>query len=163
MNKNVKTEEELYEPMRLWLHSYLKDRYKNAEIITIDSHSEKLFKVLKVNGVEINEAIGLNIQIDVLGIVKDKRGTKLIFIEAKKTSLSIRDLGQLWAYCKLVSPDEAFLFTSADIGCLSNILKTLNREDILNFGDGKKIRKMKVAKWDIEKRCPDISSIIPKI
>ena len=52
-------------------------------------------------------------QIDVLGIAKKKNNVKLIFIEAKKTKLTLRDLGQLWAYCKLVDPEEAFLLTSA--------------------------------------------------
>jgi len=53
-------------------------------------------------------ANGVDIQIDVLAIVKKDKDIKLFFIEAKKTKLTLRDLGQLWAYCKLVDPDEAF-------------------------------------------------------
>ena len=47
---------------------------------------------------------------------------KLFFIEAKKTRLTLRDLGQLWAYCKLVDPDEAFLFSSENLGSLNKLL-----------------------------------------
>lgn len=42
MANNVKKEIELYEPMRLWLQQYLEDKYKNATIITVDSHARTL-------------------------------------------------------------------------------------------------------------------------
>jgi len=35
-------EEELYEPMCIWLEQYLKDKYKGHEIIVVDTHSERL-------------------------------------------------------------------------------------------------------------------------
>ena len=34
MKNSVLLEMELYEPMRIWLQSYLEDKYKNAEIIS---------------------------------------------------------------------------------------------------------------------------------
>ena len=43
---NVNREYELYEDMRLWLHTYLQDKYKTYEIITIDAHAERLDRVL---------------------------------------------------------------------------------------------------------------------
>ena len=39
-------EEELYEPMRIWLEQYLKDKYKRYEVVTIDAHAERLDRVL---------------------------------------------------------------------------------------------------------------------
>ena len=105
-------EEALYEPMRAWLEQYLHDKYKSAEIITVDSHSERLDRVLARYDVVNEMANDIDIQIDVLGIVKQRNTVKLFFIEAKKTRLTLRDLGQLWAYCKLVDPEEAFLLTS---------------------------------------------------
>ena len=87
----------------------------------------------------------------------------MFFIEAKKTKLTLRDLGQLWAYCKLVDPEEAWLLTSADLGSLRKLLHGFNREDLLDFGDGKKIKKMKVGIWDVKKQMPDLSSIVPKM
>ena len=109
-------------------------------------------------------ATGIDIQIDVLGIVKNKSGAfRLFFIEAKKTSLTLRDLGQLWAYCKLIDPEEAFLLTSADLGSLNKILNIYKREDLLDFGDGKRIKKMKIAVWNVKTNSPEASSMIPKI
>ena len=88
---------------------------------------------------------------------------KIFFIEAKKTKLTLRDLGQLWAYCKLVDPDEAFLFSCAGLGSLDKLLNMFQREDLLDFGDGKKIKKMQVAKWDVHKKNIDYATIYPKL
>lgn len=162
-SKNVRSEFELYDPMCKWLNNYLSDKYKGYEIITVDAHSERLDKVLNQYGIVNDTATGVDIQIDVLGIVRRDATIKLFFIEAKKTSLTLRDLGQLWAYCKLIDPDEAFLMTSADLGSLNKLLNTFKREDLLDFGDGKKIKKMKVAVWNLSTSSPELSTMIPKI
>lgn len=155
---------DLYPPMCQWLETYLKDKYRNDEVIVVDAHSERLDRVLRRYGIVHDVATGIDIQIDVLGIVRNaNKGFKLFFIEAKNTSLTLRDLGQLWAYCKLIDPEEAFLMTSADLGTLNKILNVYKREDLLDFGDGKRIKKMKVAVWSITKNAPEASTMIPKI
>ena len=154
---------ELYEPMCEWLDQYLKDNYKGYEIVVADSHSERLDKALEKYGVVKEQANGVDIQIDVLGIARKKNDVKLFFIEAKKTKLTLRDLGQLWAYCKLIDPEEAWLLTSSDLGTLRKLLLSFNREDLLDFGDGKKIKKMRVGIWDVKKMIPDFKSIVPKL
>ena len=154
---------DLYAPMCKWLEQYLMDNYKGYEIIVLDTHSERLEKALEKCGVINEQANGLDIQIDVLGIARKGNLTKLFFIEAKITKLTLRDLGQLWAYCKLIDPEEAWLLTSADLGSLRKLLISFNREDLLDFGNGKKIKKMRVGVWDVRKGIPDFSSIIPKL
>lgn len=156
-------EQQLYEPMRVWLEQYLSDNYQGHEIITTDCHSERLDRVLAKYDIIREQANGVDIQIDVLGIARKNRKAKLIFIEAKKTKLTLRDLGQLWAYCKLVDPEEAFLITSADLGSLRKLIAGFKREDLLDFGDGKKIKKMKIGKWNASTNTPDLSSFLPKI
>lgn len=160
---NVKLEKELYEPMRLWLEQYVRDKYKKYDVIAIDAHTERLDRVLAKYNIVNEMANGVDIQIDVLAIAKKNTDVKMFFIEAKKTQLTLRDLGQLWAYCKLVSPDEAYLFSSAGLGSLNKLLNVFRRDDLLDFGDGKKIQKMKVAKWNIGTNAPDMMSMIPKI
>lgn len=132
-------EEDLYEPMRIWLEQYVKDKYKRYYVVAVDAHAERLDRVLAKYEVVNEMANGIDIQIDVLAIAKRGADVKLFFIEAKKTKLTLRDLGQLWAYCKLVDPDEAFLLSSADFGSLNKLLNALRREDLLDFGNGKKI------------------------
>lgn len=160
---NVKLEEELYEPMRFWLEQYVKDKYKGYEVVSIDAHAERLDRVLAKYEIVKEMANGVDIQIDVLAIAKRKSDVKLFFIEAKKTQLTLRDLGQLWAYCKLVDPDEAFLMSSLGFGSLNKLLNAFKRDDLLDFGNGKKIKKMRVAKWDIRTNAPDLMSMVPKL
>ena len=164
MENRVVREFDLYPPMCIWLENYLKDKYKQGEVIVVDTHSERLDKVLQRFGIVNDLATGVDIQIDVLGIVTNIRGGyKLFFIEAKKTKLTLRDLGQLWAYCKLIDPEEAFLLTSANLGSLNKLFNVFHREDLLDFGDGKTIKKMKVGIWNTNTNSPDSASLIPKI
>jgi hypothetical protein len=165
MVSNIKKESELYEPMRVWLQKYLEGKYNGWKIITIDSHARTLDSFLEENGVIANypQSVGLDIQIDVLGILEKRLKTNIIFIEAKKTALNIHDLGQLWAYCKLCDPLEAFLLSSKDLGSLNKIFNNLNRTDLLEFGDGKTIKKMQIGKWDVTKNSIDYNTLIPKL
>ncbi|MDM0934600.1 hypothetical protein [Clostridium perfringens] len=164
---NVRYEIELYQPMCSWLEQQLRDKYKRqqCEIIVEDAHAVTLDSVLQKHGVlsDYPQAVGLDIQIDVIGIVKWKNKSELVFIEAKKNNLNLHDLGQLWAYCKLVNPLDAYLLSSKGLGSLEKVLKNLHREDMLSFGDGRIIKKMKVAKWDITRNNVDNASIVPKI
>ena len=77
--------------------------------------------------------------------------------------LNLHDLGQLWAYCKLCNPAEAFLLSSAGIGSLNKILNNLSRTDLLDFGDGRKIKKMQIAKLDVIANSVDYRSLVPRI
>lgn len=42
------------------------------------------------------------------------------------------------------------------------IMNNLHRTDLLEFGDGKKIRKMQLAKWDIGRGSLDDKTLVPK-
>ena len=150
-----------------WLKQQLTDRYakQQCDITVVDCHSHYLDSILETHGVisDYPQIVGLQIQIDVLGIVKWKTKSEIVFIEAKKTPLNLHDLGQLWAYCKLCNPADAYLLSSSGFGSLDKVLRNLKREDLLDFGDKKKIQKMKVAKWDVQRKEVDTLTIIPKI
>ncbi len=165
MLNNVKKEFELYEPMRLWLQDYLENKYKGWKITTIDSHARTLDVILSEKNIicDYPQTVGLDIQIDVLGIMERGINTGIVFIEAKKNSLNLHDLGQLWAYCKLCNPLEAFLLSSKDLGSLNKIFLNLKRVDLLDFGDKKTIKKMQVGKWDVVRNTVDFATLIPKM
>ena len=165
MPTNVNKEFELYEPMRIWLHNYLEDRNPHSEIITIDSHAKTLDSYLHEAGVlsQYPQTVGLDIQIDVLGLVKHRNATGLVFIEAKKTQLNLHDLGQLWAYCKLCDPMEAFLLSSAGLGSLNKIINNLGRTDLLDFGEKDIIKQMQIGKWDVARTAIDYRTLVPKV
>ena len=100
---------------------------------------------------------------DIDNIIIQKGKPSIVFIEAKKTQLNLHDLGQLWAYCKLCDPLEAFLLSSYGLGSLNKILKNFDRKDLLDFGDGKRIKKMQVGKWDVSTNSIDFKTLIPKL
>ena len=151
--------------MRVWLQQYLEEKYKGANVITIDSHARTLDVFLEQYNIVdyYPQAIGLDIQIDVLGIIINKGKPQIAFIEAKKTQLNLHDLGQLWAYCKLCEPIEAFLLSSSGLGSLNKVLNNFNRQDLLDFGNGKIIKKMQVGKWDLTTQTIDYKTLIPKL
>ncbi len=165
MANNVTKEFELYEPMRVWLQQYLENKYKGAKVITIDSHSRTLDVYLEQFDIVdfYPQSVGLDIQIDILGIIINKGKPTIAFIEAKKTQLNLHDLGQLWAYCKLCEPAEAFLLSSAGLGSLNKVLNNLKRQDLLDFGSGKTIKKMQVGKWDVNSKSIDYLTLVPKM
>lgn len=57
-------EEELYEPMRVWLEQYLKDKYKRYDVVAVDAHAERLDRVLAKYDIVNEMANGVDIQID---------------------------------------------------------------------------------------------------
>lgn len=145
LNKNVKLDIQLYNPMCKWLEMYLNDKYKNKKcsVIIEDNHSVDLDSVLNKHDVlkYYPQVVGLNIQIDVLWIVKSDDRAEIYFIEVKKTDLYLHDLGQLLIYCKLCDPEEAYLLSSSGLGILNKILNNLNREDLLDYESGRRIKK----------------------
>lgn len=164
---NVRYEKDLYEPMCIWFRQRLIDEFghQQCNIIVENVSTVNLDTVLDKHDVisYYPHIVGLGIQIDVLGIVKWKSRALLYFIEAKKTPLNLHDLGQLWAYCKLCDPEEAFLLSSSGLGSLNKVLNNLGRTDLLSFGEGKKIKNMQVAKWDVIRGTIDNNSLVPKI
>lgn len=165
MNKNVHYEKELYPPMQCWLKQYLEDRYPNAHIKTLNTSEVTLDSILEKENIidQYPQAVGVNIQIDILGLITKDDHTDLVFIEAKKNSLNLHHLGQLWAYCKLINPAMAFLMSSNGMGSLNKILVNLRRIDLLDFGDPTENKKIHVSAWDVIRNCPDMNTMIPRV
>ena len=167
MENNVKSEFDLYPCMCRWMETYLNDKFhgKRCKVIVVDCHSVYLDSVLEKYDVikYYPQIVGLKIEIDVLGIVIWKDRAELYLVEAKKTALNLQNLGQLLIYCKLCNPEEAYLLSSAGLGGLKKVLNNLGREDLLDYGSGKRIKKINVARWDITKDGIDNHSIVPKI
>lgn len=167
MGSKVKKEKDLYPGMCRWLERHLTSRYgrQNCKIIVEDSHSVCLGDVLRKHKIEkfYPQIVGVPIEVDILGIVAWKNKAKLFFIEAKKTTLNLQNLGQLLVYCRLCNPEEAYLLSSHGLGSLNKVLNNMGREDILSYGQGKQIKMIKVAKWDVMRETIDQHSLVPKI
>lgn len=158
-----KKEELLYPDIESWCEKYLEDKYKGYSVGTTHKTSRvTLDSYLKSIGIELKEAIGLSIRVDIVSILKKSNETKLVFIEVKDQSLTLADLGQLWGYTQLINPVESFLISSKGLGSLEYLFKVLKREDLLFYGI-KKEKMMRVCKWDEQRKTIDYSTLIPKL
>lgn len=158
-----KKEELLYPEIEQWCRIYLENKYKGYSVITTHKTSKiALDSYLKTIGIEIKEAIRLSIRVDIVGVLKRAKETKLVFIEVKDQPLTLADLGQLWGYTQLINPVESFLVSSAGLGSLEYLFKVLKREDLLIYGL-KKEKMMRVCKWDGQRKAVDYSTLIPKL
>ena len=145
------------------MQNYLSDKYKDYAVqTTYETSRRNLDVVLKSKGTSCKEAIGLQIKVDIVGILKRGNGFKLVFVEVKDTDLTLKDLGQLWGYTQLINPIESFLISSKGLGRLAHLFNVLKREDLLKFGT-KTNKFMQIAKWDKARKCIDYSSLIPKL
>lgn len=167
MLNKVQCEAELYAGMGRWLENRLKDKYRNVDcdVFVEDCHSNYLDSILEKHGVikYFPQLVGVKIEIDVLGIVRQKEKADIFLIEAKKNALTLQNLGQLLVYAKLCDPKEAYLLSPRGLGSLEKVFTHLNREDLLDYGAGGKIKKICVAKWNIEKEGIDMLTVLPKI
>ena len=159
----AKKEELLYPEIEIWFRKYLEDKYKGYSITTTHKTSRiVLDSYLKSVGLEIKEAIGLSIKVDIVGLLKKPNETKIVFAEIKDQPLTLSDLGQLWGYTQLINPVESFLISSRGLGSLDYLFKVLKREDLLFYGI-KKEKMMRVCKWDEERKSIDYTTLIPKL
>ena len=147
-------EKELYGPMCIWLKQYLEGKYTGKEVIVEDTSQIYLEDALRKNGIDYPLANGLKIQIDVLGIVIKEDKPLLFFIEAKKDDLILKDLGQLLIYSKLMDPEESFLLTPKGFGPVGTVITVFNRRELIQYGDGKKVKEIKIMKWDMTTKSP---------
>ncbi|MDD5546529.1 MAG: hypothetical protein PHO67_05185 [Candidatus Omnitrophica bacterium] len=158
-----KKEELLYPDIEAWCKKYLEDKYKRYSVTTTHKTSRvALDSYLKTIGIEVKDAIGLSIRVDIVGVLRKSNETKLVFIEVKDNPLTLTDLGQLWGYTQLIDPVESFLVSSKGLGSLEYLLKVIKREDLLAYGI-KKEKMMRVCKWDEGRKAIDYSSLIPKL
>ncbi len=156
-------EKSLYPEIETWCRKYLEEKYEGYSVVTTHKTSRQpLDSYLKSIGIEIREAIGLSIRVDIVGVLRKSGDVELVFLEVKDKPLTLADLGQLWGYTQLVSPIESFLVSSAGLGSLEYLFKVLKREDLLVYGR-KRERMMRICKWDNRRKSIDYSSLIPKL
>lgn len=158
------SEQDLYPDIMYWLKYYLQGKFKKAQIETTAETSKRyLDEVLRDKGIFIPETVGVKIKVDVVGIITlQNKPPQLAFVEVKDKPLTLKDLGQLCGYTKLINPLESFLVSSKGIGTLELIIKQYKRHDILRYGERNE-RLMKVAKWDVNRKSIDYSTLMPKL
>jgi len=155
-------EAELYHPICTWLERILKEHYKRMNVRVFDSHSIRLSKLISDLGLQtlFPQFNAWDVKVDITGIISNKTQGNLALVECKTKQLTLRDVGQLLGYSKVVNPILSIL-TSPDPPSdpLITLLKDYGRLDVLEYGP--KRRYIRIARWDTAKNEIIPSSILP--
>lgn len=139
--KRTNPEQQLYEPITIWLNEYLRNKYKE-DVKVHDTSSFYLDKFIAQNNLfdQFNFCEEFKIKPDIVGFLLKSKA--ICFIEVKIGELTIKDIGQLLGYCLVGSPKEAILI-SPQMPSI-NLIKILkSNKDILSFGEN----NIKIGTW----------------
>ncbi len=153
-------EKQYYPEISEWAKQYLIDKYKDFEVfVTYETSWKKLDAVLLKYWIDNPLAKWLDIEVDIVGIMKKWNENKLAFFEIKDKPLTLLNLWQLRWYSQLMDPQEAFLISTKGLGTLWKCLIDLKRTDILEYWISK-AKKMRVAKWDTLKKSIEYTTLV---
>jgi hypothetical protein len=127
-----------------------------------DSHSVKLSRLISDLGLQnlFPQFNAWDVKVDVTGIVSSQTKGYLALIECKIKQLTLRDVGQLLGYSRVVNPILSLLISpSSPTDPLITLLKDYGRLDVLEYGPNR--RYIRLARWDNVKREVIPRSILP--
>ena len=135
-------EQQLYEPMCLYLEKFLSEKYKQ-EVVVHDTSAFYLDKFIVQKGLEQEFEFCDNFKIkpDIVGFLRASK--KLIFVEVKDEELTIQSIGQLLGYCLVAQPEEAILVSPKEPNMALKMLLTAD-SSFLQYGRDLRI---KIATW----------------
>ncbi len=157
MNKNA-----FSEVLKKWMNDFLKSRasdvFEEIEVLIPKSHLSKLNNEhLK----SIPNCSSWDFKPDVLGILKNKKTgeIKLALLNRSISTLSLKEVGEINLYSRLVDAEFAFLVSTRGTSSETNLLLLENeiQERLLNYSGDKKIM---IFSWQ-EDGIIDPKSIIP--
>lgn len=95
--------------------------------------------------------------------LQENRKGQTCFYRSQEDQINIKRFRATMGLLQTSGSGRSFLLTSADLGSLRKLIAGFKREDLLDFGNGKIIKKMKIGRWEVSKDRPDLSSFLPKI
>ena len=153
-----KSEKDMYPDVCQWLESFLNDRFRQAEVDVHSLPHTAISRFLSTynRGSFPGEWVTWNIKVDVVGFVHHpNRSTDLVFVECKKSRLTLAHLSQLLGYSRIARPLYSFLISPAGFSrSLVSLLNEYHRHDVLVYHseDGKLPRRLIVAEWEMTTR-----------
>jgi hypothetical protein len=144
-------ESQLYKPIREWLVSFLKRKYRNIKGIWVDDTSKITidnFILRKKLTSYISYWSALKVSVDITGaVLKNDGSLHLAIVEVKTRKINLRDLSQVIGYAKVIKPDYAFIISPNGWSkILKYLILDLQRTDVLEYDSKKKII---IGKWDM--------------
>ncbi len=136
-----------------WLHQYLSQRYRQAEIIVEETPRRSIASFLVANSLisYFPEVLNHRIMVDVCGAAMPKNdrheAAYLAIASIKVKTISLPELCTFLGCAAIVRPSYAFIVSPKGWSdSVQRLVHNFRRMDILEYGKGKQIV---VAKWNI--------------
>lgn len=151
----------MYPDVAKWFKHLLSVKYKKADVQVVISANEYLSSIIQKYN--YNDYFPLFhtylIQVDIVGFIKMKNMIKIGFVECKLNNINLKDISQLIGYSKVVIPEYSIIISPKGVGnAINSLIKIYKRYEILEYT---KDRKIKIAKWDIDKKEVLTETILP--
>ncbi|MBI3872713.1 MAG: hypothetical protein HY304_06530 [candidate division Zixibacteria bacterium] len=156
------SESDLYAPIRMWLKELLRGHNPRSQVEVLDTSQRSLSRILEDKGwTELFEGWEtFDVHVDITGFVFKKRSCNIHLIEVKLNPVTLRDVGQLLGYCRVVRPHLGLILSPRGLSkAMSSLLELYQRLDVLDYGP---TRPMVVARWLETKRDIEYATLIPQ-
>jgi len=151
----IRTESDLYEPVRAWFEGVLSRRFPRCQVRAYDTSRTRLgtFIAQRALQAQFPQSGVWDIQADITALITGRRNG-VAFVECKTGPIKLRDVCQLLGYCRVVRPLAAMLLSlQPPSAILRTLLCDYGRYDVLEYDDDK--RRILLVRWD-----PDRGSIL---
>lgn len=158
----IRREDELYEPMRTWLGDLLRSRHPRTPIEVLDTSQRSLSRVIEERGwaKQFPGWETYDVHVDIAGFICRKNIWSISLVEVKLNAITLKDIGQLLGYCKVVQPELGVMLSPEGLSsAMSTLLNIYQRLDVLSYANN---RSIILGKWIVEKTDLDYQSIIPR-
>lgn len=156
-----KKEADMYAPVRDWWEGFLKERHKRSEVNVYDTSAIVLHRFIQEHHLEafFPDYLTYEVEVDITGVILTLDKAKLALVECKLAPISLRDIGQMLGYSRVVRPEYSLLISPRGLTeGLSRLLQSYQRFDVLDYGNGGQIR---LATWSPQREEILSESLLP--
>jgi ribosomal protein S27E len=156
----------MFEPVARWLHRFLSDRFKNAQIETYVPSSMCLSRLIADGSLHkglSSDWPTWNIRIGVVGFIRFPHTTHLALVDCRNTALTFDHMARAVACARIARPHFAFLIAPQGANrSLSQLLTVYRRLDVLEYfaEQGRLSRALIVARWDTHGGAIALGSVV---
>jgi hypothetical protein len=145
-----------------WLASFLDEKYSHNFDIEVVIPEANFSKLANENLKRVNGYPSFDFKTDVLGVMENRASgvVELVLMNRSTSAISLKEIGEMNCYCRLVKPKHAFL------GSLRGLPEEVNLI-LLNNSQEQKLLKINdeldivIFKWDEEKDRINEISVFP--
>lgn len=156
-----KNESYMYEPVRGWWERFLQERHKRSQVSVYDTSKTVLYRFVQGHHLEASfpDYLTYEVEVDITGVIITRGKAKLALVECKLRPITLRDVGQMLGYSKVTRPLYSLIISPRGLSdSLIRLLKNFQRFDVLDYGNGQRIR---LATWSPQRQETLSESLLP--